>query len=58
MGRCETENLTDSAYFQIVDGMKKKSSPELKKIYDRLNKQQKQTEKPKTSWLKFFLFWR
>ena len=53
MGKCETENLTDSAY-----RINKKSSPELQKIYDKIDKQNEQTKNPKTSWLRSLMFWK
>jgi hypothetical protein len=58
MGKCETENLTDSAYGRIVVSMNKESSPELQKIYDKIDKQKEQTKNPKTSWLSLLFFWR
>jgi hypothetical protein len=58
MGKCETENLTDSAYHRIVTSINKKSSPELQKIYDQIDRQKEQRKKPKTSWLRFLMFWK
>ena len=58
MGKCETESLTDSAYRRIVAGINKKSSPELQKIYDKIDKQNEQTKNPKTSWLRLLMFWK
>ena len=58
MGKCETENLTDSAYGRIVTSINKKSLTELQKIYDKADKQNEQTKNPKTSWLRFLMFWK
>ncbi len=56
--RCETEDLSDSDYFLIVNTIRGKHSKNIEKLYKQQEKEKRKPEKPRSVWSRFFLFWR
>jgi hypothetical protein len=56
--RCETEDLSDSDYFLIVDTIRGKHSKNIEKFYKQVEEEKNKPEKPKSFWSRLLLFWR